>query len=263
MGRVMAGWLADASESTGTAYSGTGDPVLVVADHGLFSTALIMALRSEGIEARSLVVDGVSGLLHRPTLAPAGLVVLDLDLVKDPDGESTAGGDLVRQFRARGWKVLVVAGDADQAGIAAAVAAGAIGTFPKSRSIDDLLQTVITATAGLPIMTEVEYQAWVRRHHHYLAQERALSRRFVCVTHRESEVLELLAEGMRAAAIAEHFVVSLPTVRTHIRSILLKLQVRSQLEAVALWRQHCDAMERQGRRPTGLAGAASRGARAV
>jgi len=60
--------------------------------------------------------------------------------------------------------------------------------------------------------------------------ERALAR----LTPREREVLELLATGMRAADVAEHGWRSLPTVRTQIRSILVKLGVTSQLEAVAL-----------------------------
>jgi DNA-binding CsgD family transcriptional regulator len=65
---------------------------------------------------------------------------------------------------------------------------------------------------------------------------------------REREVLELLTEGMRAAAIAEYFVVSMPTVRTQIRSILAKLDVSSQLEAVALFRQQPETVARSGRR---------------
>jgi DNA-binding NarL/FixJ family response regulator len=43
-----------------------------------------------------------------------------------------------------------------------------------------------------------------------------------------------MSQGYRAIAIAEHFVVSLATVRTQIRAILVKLEVNSQLEAVAL-----------------------------
>jgi DNA-binding NarL/FixJ family response regulator len=51
---------------------------------------------------------------------------------------------------------------------------------------------------------------------------------------REREVLALLAQDYRAGATAEHLVVSLTTVRTQIRAILVKLEVNSQLEAVAL-----------------------------
>jgi DNA-binding NarL/FixJ family response regulator len=54
------------------------------------------------------------------------------------------------------------------------------------------------------------------------------------LSRREREVFELLAQGHNAAKIAERFVVSMTTVRTQIRSGLAKLEVNSQLEAVAL-----------------------------
>lgn len=57
------------------------------------------------------------------------------------------------------------------------------------------------------------------------------------LTPRERAVLDRLAGGTRAAGIAAEFVVSVSTVRTQIRSILAKLEVSSQLEAVALVRR--------------------------
>ena len=63
------------------------------------------------------------------------------------------------------------------------------------------------------------------------------ARRMALLTAREREVLRLLAEGTRAVGIAEHFVVSVATVRSQIQSILAKLEVKSQLEAVALHNQ--------------------------
>ena len=54
---------------------------------------------------------------------------------------------------------------------------------------------------------------------------------------RSPKVLAELAQGNRAQAVAERYVVSLATVRTQIRSVLSKLEVGSQLEAVALYRR--------------------------
>lgn len=222
-------------------------PVLIIDDHELFSTTLTMALRNEGFDARTLPVAEVQCFLDRPTLRPTGLVVLDLDLNRDADGRYVHGADLVEGLREARWKVLVVSGSMDQPGTASAIAAGAIGSVPKSRSFEVLLRTVITAAGGTPVMSEAEHQEWLERHRQYQAQERELSRRLARLSHREREVLELLATGMRASAIAEHFVVSMPTVRTQIRSLLAKLEVGSQLEAVALLRQLPDPAERPGR----------------
>jgi DNA-binding NarL/FixJ family response regulator len=54
------------------------------------------------------------------------------------------------------------------------------------------------------------------------------------LTRRESEVLDLLAEGLRQEEIADRLVISPKTVATHIQRILTKLEVRSRAQAVSL-----------------------------
>ncbi len=234
-------YQVDEAEMSGTAY-----PVLVIDDHELFSSSLTLALRGEGFDARTLTVASVEDFLSLPATTPTGLVVLDLDLGWDANGRHVDGVDLIHGFRARGWMVLIVSGNDDWSGVAAAIAAGAIGSVPKSGSFGLLVRAVVTAAEGAPVMTNAEHRTWLERHRKYLAQVRHLSLRLARLSPREGEVLELLAEGMRAAAIAQHFVVSMPTVRTQIRSILTKLGVGSQLEAVALLRQQQEIDRRCG-----------------
>jgi DNA-binding CsgD family transcriptional regulator len=54
------------------------------------------------------------------------------------------------------------------------------------------------------------------------------------LTAREYEVLRLLADGSDCQGIAEALFISLPTVRNHVHNFLRKLNVHSQVEAVAL-----------------------------
>jgi DNA-binding NarL/FixJ family response regulator len=54
------------------------------------------------------------------------------------------------------------------------------------------------------------------------------------LTRRENEVLQLLAEGLEPAEIAERLVISPKTVAGHIERILKKLHVHSRAAAVAL-----------------------------
>ena len=54
------------------------------------------------------------------------------------------------------------------------------------------------------------------------------------LTAREHEVLRLLAEGSDCHVIANALFISLPTVRNHVHNVLRKLNVHSQVEAVAL-----------------------------
>lgn len=53
------------------------------------------------------------------------------------------------------------------------------------------------------------------------------------LTERELEVLNLLAKGTSTRDIADHLFISVSTVRSHIQSILSKLDAHSKLEAVA------------------------------
>ena len=52
------------------------------------------------------------------------------------------------------------------------------------------------------------------------------------ISHRELEVLQLVAEGLSNQAIAERLFVSLNTVKTHSSRIFEKLEVRNRTQAV-------------------------------
>ncbi|SHH55855.1 regulatory protein, luxR family [Jatrophihabitans endophyticus] len=67
----------------------------------------------------------------------------------------------------------------------------------------------------------------------------AEARRFDLLTPREQVVLAALATGRTPVQIARQQVVSLATVRAHVRSVYGKLDVRSLGDAVALTRRSC------------------------
>jgi DNA-binding NarL/FixJ family response regulator len=74
------------------------------------------------------------------------------------------------------------------------------------------------------------------------------------LTQRESEVLDLLAQGLRQDEIADRLVISPKTVATHIQRILGKLEVRSRAQAVALaLREERDVSARGATSPLDLA----------
>jgi DNA-binding NarL/FixJ family response regulator len=208
--------------------------VLVLDNHELFSTVLVMALRARGLNAHRADMTRIEAVLRQVEQLPAGLVLLDLNLGSDGQGQQVNGAHLVRALRARRWSVLVVSDHGDEDRVAAAIAAGAAGVVAKSTSLRNLLLMVLAASAGRPVMTESAREAWLTRHRGYRAQRCERARRFERLSVRERQVLELMVQGHRATAIAEHFVVSLTTVRTQIRAVLFKLEVNSQLEAVAL-----------------------------
>lgn len=211
--------------------------VLVVDDHQLLRDLLVGALCARGIPARRCAATSIDDILAAAGRHPPGLVLLDLDLGSDAHGRPVNGADAVASLVARGWEVLVVSGGADGGvAAAAAIAAGALGRVGKSVPFEALVGAVLDAVAGRPVMSEQERETWLARHRRNRSAARARNRVLGRLTVRELDVLDRLAEGHRAVAIADDLVLSLTTVRSHIRSILIKLEVSSQLEAVALLR---------------------------
>jgi PAS domain S-box-containing protein len=69
--------------------------------------------------------------------------------------------------------------------------------------------------------------------HVLIPHEQRSSRAARVLTRRQQEILELLAAGMPAKAIATRLGIVEVTVRNHIRAILVALDAHSQLEAIA------------------------------
>jgi two-component system, NarL family, nitrate/nitrite response regulator NarL len=212
-----------------------GRTVLIVDDHALLGTTLTIALRAYQVVAHHatepFTPDGI-----RKTAAPLepGLALVDVDLGAGAAGRTRSGVDLVPEFIDLGWRVLMFTGSCREVDVAAAVAAGAVGWLRKTTPFDELLRAVLAATDGEPVMAEQDRQRLIQLHYAELARRRSRRAGLDQLTAREREVLADLVAGKRAAAIAEESVVSLATVRAQIRSILAKLGVSSQLEAVAL-----------------------------
>lgn len=205
--------------------------VLIVDDHELVRSALVTALTARGLAVSAIGPHELLDRIREP--APAGgLVLLDLDLGDDLDGAR-----LVPELRRAGWRVLVVTGSTDEARIAAAVAAGAAGWVSKSAPFDELVDRAVRAAEGRRLLDEAERSRLLELAGTSRRDDEELGRKWSRLTPREQQVAELLGEGLRPTAIAEQAFVSVATVRTQVRSILGKLEVRSQLEAAALARR--------------------------
>jgi DNA-binding NarL/FixJ family response regulator len=203
--------------------------VLIVDDQRLLVDSLNLALRLEGLEPVVASAADAAGLLEIVRADPPALVLLDLDL----GGALGDGTDLVAPCVAVGARVLVLTGTTDELWMAAALEQGACAAIDKGIPFDELLRVVLSAARGETVMPPEERQRLLHRlQTHRAARERALAP-FASLTPREQQVLRALSLGQTVSHIADAWVVSESTVRSQVHAVLRKLDVRSQLEAVA------------------------------
>lgn len=96
----------------------------------------------------------------------------------------------------------------------------------------DDLPTLVTAVHHLLQLADGDRQPVLGSDTHPESDD--LRELLASLSPREQSVLEHMMRGLSAVEIATTQYVSVPTVRSHIRSILTKLEVRSQLAAVAV-----------------------------
>ncbi|HXZ99053.1 MAG TPA: response regulator transcription factor [Candidatus Binatia bacterium] len=200
--------------------------ILIIEDHEMLAQTLALAL-SPRFECTIADLSGGEAVVDQARSVRPALVLLDLGL------EGIDGLDLIPGLRASGAQVLVVTGCTDAARLGAAVALGASGWVSKAEPFERLLAAAEAVMLRRPLLGEAERQELVQQGSERLEAERELRRRFAELTGREREVLWALSEGESAAQVASALGVSIGTVRCHIQAILSKLEVSSQLAAVA------------------------------
>ncbi|MFF2120253.1 response regulator [Kitasatospora sp. NPDC058184] len=114
-----------------------------------------------------------------------------------------------------------------------ALQAGASGFMLKDASPSDLVAGIRVIATGEAVLAPTV----TRRLIETVSRTRPTARpapRLVGLTRREQEVLVLIANGLSNAEIAQRLVISLPTVKTHVSSLLAKLNVRDRAQLVII-----------------------------
>jgi two-component system, NarL family, response regulator LiaR len=217
---------------------GTVEPVtflrvLLVDSHAMVTDALAVQLST----AADLWVVGSSSpddprlteLVH--TLRP--------DVITTEIGPTAvATGGMVRKLSAA-WpaaQLVILTGSHDTAHAVAAARAGAAAWVSKESSLDHLLEVLRGVPLGQAFYPPRQLGVVLRELRADVQHARDCSARLDVLSNREREVLLRMVDGTPVSQIAIESVVSTSTVRTHVRSILTKLGVRSRLEAVSVAR---------------------------
>lgn len=112
--------------------------------------------------------------------------------------------------------------------------AGVKGIMSSSTGLDDVVDALDRLLAGETLVDERERADLLEEWHRSRSRKDGLVERVQSLTPRERTVLKMLYAGQGVGPIAQTLGVSEATVRSHVKSVLHKFHVSSQLDAVAV-----------------------------
>jgi DNA-binding NarL/FixJ family response regulator len=195
--------------------------VVICDDHAVFADSLAMVLSDSGHDVVGVVYspEAASRLL---SAVAADICLIDLQFPSGSALESLP--ELVRSAPAT--RFVVLSGSIDAELLDAAIAAGVRGFAHKGQQADEIVGMLARVHAGEVVVDPatgtrmtLRPQSEAQRLAHYL-------------TPREREVLTRLVRGESTATLARTMQITRSTARSHVQSVLTKLGVHSQREAV-------------------------------
>lgn len=214
--------------------------VLLVDDQAMVRQGLRLLLELGGLEVVGECEDGETAVAAARDLVP-DLVLMDLRM------PGIGGVEATRQIVAAGLgpKVLALTTfDADQ-NVADVLRAGAVGFLLKDVTAEGLVEAVRRAVAGEPVVAPA---VLARLMDHFAARppaQLAAPPELAELSDREREVLAMIADGRTNTEIADELVISMATVKTHVRHIFAKLDLRDRAHAV-VWAHDAGLRPRSG-----------------
>jgi len=200
--------------------------ILLVDDHRLFSNGLRLILeRTPGLVVVGEAADAAAALELADGTRP-DLVLTDIHL---PNGD---GIELASRIGAicPAAKIIFLSGDADFALVRRALKAGGHGYLLKDSAAHDVIRAIEAARSGGIYLSPEVALALVQDHRQSNAEAAPAAE--PRLSDRETEVLRLIAGGLRNKEIAQRLKVGTKSVETYRRRLLLKLGYTSTAELV-------------------------------
>jgi DNA-binding NarL/FixJ family response regulator len=200
--------------------------VLVVDDQDLVRHGLRMILELGGVDVVGEAADGAEAVAATAELAP-DVVLMDLRMPGVDGVEATR-----RIVAASGARVIALTTfDVDQ-NVVDVLRAGAVGFLLKDVTSAGLLDAVRRAAAGEPVVAPAVLARMMDHFTQRPPTPAELPPGYAELSERELEVLALIGAGRSNTEIAEQLVISMATVKTHVRHIFAKLDLRDRAQAV-------------------------------
>ncbi len=201
--------------------------VVLADDHGAVRAGLRLLLESTG-EVRVIgeAADGAAALRQARALKP-DVVVMDVRMPR-VDGLAATASVVAETDCA----VLVLTTfDLDEY-VLGALGAGASGFLLKSAGGDELIRAVVAVAAGDAVLDPKVTRAVIAAIPRPAAEPAAVD--LGVLTDRERDVLAGLGEGLSNQQIARRLDIGEATVKTHVSRVLMKLGVRSRVQAAVV-----------------------------
>jgi NarL family two-component system response regulator LiaR len=199
--------------------------VLLVDDHAVVRKGLRALLdREPGVEVTGEADDGEQAIHAADRLRP-DVILMDLEM------PGMGGIEATRRITAahHDVNVVVLTSHASEEDVFPALKAGALGYLLKHSAPEDVLRAIRQAQRGETVLHPTIARMLLQELHRPPQPRQPATTD--PLSERELEVLRLIARGMSNQAIADRLVVGEATVRSHVSSILRKLQLASRTQA--------------------------------
>lgn len=204
--------------------------ILIADDEQLVRTGLRLILQSEDdIDVVGEAADGREAIELAERLRPS-VILMDIRMPIVDGLEATSR--ILSRPEPRPRVIVLTTFDLDEY-VYEALRMGASGFLLKDAPEDQLMAAIRVAADGGSILAPSVTRRLIRE---FVRQRPSSGQpdRLAGLTARETEVLRLVARGLSNQEIAQQFVVSEHTVRTHVAHLLQKLDLRDRTQAVVL-----------------------------
>ena len=200
--------------------------VLLVDDHEIYRAGLRGLLEEAGIDIVGEAASGEAALTLVEEKHP-NVVIMDLNM------PGMGGIEAARQIATLAplTRVIMLTVSSAAPDITDAVLAGACGYLLKSATTQEIVGGITAASRGDALLSPSVAAKLLERVREAPARPNIPDPASASLTDREIEVLRLLSSGMDNAEIGRTLFISPSTVKNHISSILLKLQIENRIQA--------------------------------
>lgn len=199
--------------------------IMIADDHPVFRFGLRALLQAEdGLAVVGEATTGEEAIALATALQP-DVVLMDINM---PDVNGIEATRRILDL-SPGIGVLIITMFEDDTSVFAAMRAGARGYLLKGAAGEETVRAIRAVADGEAIFSPSVARRVIQ---YFQAPPVSQPQIFPELTDREREVLDVIAQGLTNAAIAERLTLSPKTVRNHVSNIFGKLQVAGRAEAI-------------------------------